>query len=79
MKRIDRLCLDAVERLGPDVRASAIADYVSERRWMLSRASIYPALYRLEDCVYIVSRWGSGRNRPRLYSVAADLAAKEGT
>ena len=44
MRAIDRLCLDAVERLGPDVRTYDVQTYVEERRlWGTSVAAVYSA------------------------------------
>lgn len=57
MTRLQRLVLDAVEKHGPDATTlKHIFPYVSARRWMFSRASIYLALRALEDAGHVTHR-----------------------
>lgn len=56
MKRIDRLCLDAVEKLGPAVPTLAIIKHVEARRWMFSPVvQVHDALRRLRAAQLVVS------------------------
>jgi hypothetical protein len=52
MNRLERLALDAVERLGPDVKTLDVIDYVVERRRFFLRPpipAVWDALRALES------------------------------
>lgn len=76
MRRLDRIVLDAIEQLGPDVMvASQIYPYVEARRstWLFSFGAIHLSLIRLETAGLITSEWVAGPYpRTRLYSKAEE-------
>lgn len=72
MTRLQRLCLDAVERLGePYVATLNVFEYVERRRYWVSLGSMHIALRTLEDLGYVYSMpVADGR---RVYKRTSDI------
>lgn len=61
MTRLQRLCLDAVERCGaPYLSTMSVYDYVGRRRWLVSLAGVHEALRVLEQLGYLISQTVEG-------------------
>ena len=72
---LDLMVLRALDALGPQ-HGYGIArriEQMSERALALNQGTVYPALLRLEQQGWIVSKWGVSENnrRARFYSLTA--------